>query len=46
MELNLAAINRLDFEGWNRADWNGEFAHLHTADVVVEVKGTETTHSL
>jgi hypothetical protein len=32
-------MDELDFKGWNRADWQGVFAHYHTDDVLVEVKG-------
>ena len=46
VEQNLAAMDRLDFEGWNKADWDGVFAHLHTDDVIVDVKGAETTRGL
>ena len=32
---NLSGMNELDFNGWNKADWNGVFAQHHTDDVVV-----------
>ena len=31
---NLQGIDELDFKGWNRADWQGVFAHYHTDDVL------------
>ena len=43
---NLKGMDELDFKGWNRADWQGVFAHLHTDDVLVEVKGQPPTHGL
>ena len=32
---NLKGMDDLDFDGWNKADWNGVFAHHHTNDVWV-----------
>jgi len=43
---NLQRMDELDFNGWNRADWQGAFARCHTDDVVVEVKGQPTTRGL
>ena len=43
---NLQGMEELDFKGWNRADWQGVFAHLHTDDVVVEVNGQPPTRGL
>jgi hypothetical protein len=43
---NLQGMDELDFNGWNRADWQGVFAHLHTDDVLVEVKGQPPTRGL
>ena len=43
---NLKSMDELDFKAWNRADWQGLFAHLHTDDVVVEVHGQPTTHGI
>ena len=43
---NLLGMDELDFRGWNNADWNGVFAHYHTDDVVVEMKGMATTHGI
>ena len=43
---NLQGMDELDFQGWNRADWPGVFAHYHTDDVLVEVKGQPPTHGL
>jgi hypothetical protein len=43
---NLQGMEELDFNGWNRADWQGVFAHLHTDDVVVEVNGQPPTRGL
>lgn len=46
VEANLAAMDELDFEGWNKADWDGVFARHHTDDVYVEVHGAEPTRGL
>ena len=43
---NLKGMDVLDFEGWNGADWHGIFAHHHTGDVYVDVKGFPTTRGL
>jgi hypothetical protein len=43
---NLNGMDELDFTGWNNADWDGVFGHHHTDDVLVEMKGTPTTHGL
>jgi hypothetical protein len=43
---NLQGMDELDFNGWNRADWQGVFAHYHTDDVFVEVKGQPPTRGL
>lgn len=43
---NLQGMDELDFNGWNRADWHGVFAHLHTDDVLVELKGQPPTHGI
>jgi hypothetical protein len=43
---NLNGMDNLDFVGWNKADWNGVFAHQHTPDVLVEVKGQERTNGI
>src|SRR3954451_17969126 len=43
---NLQGMDELDFNGWNRADWHGAFAHSHTDDVVVEVKGQRITRGI
>ena len=43
VKKNLKGMDDLDFVGWNTADWHGVFAHLHTDDVHVEMKGYETT---
>ena len=43
---NLQGMDELDFKGWNRADWQGVFPHLHTDDVLVEVKGQPPTHGI
>jgi hypothetical protein len=45
IKANLKAMDDLDFEGWNNADWQGVFAHQHTDDVYVEVKGQEPSAS-
>ena len=43
---NLQGMDELDFKGWNRADWQGVFAHYHTDDVLVEVNGQPPTRGL
>jgi hypothetical protein len=43
---HLKAMDDLDFEGWNNADWQGVFAHQHTDDVYVELKGQEPTRGI
>jgi hypothetical protein len=43
---NLERMERLDFEGWNKADWRGTFAHLHTEDVYVDFKGSAPTKGI
>jgi len=43
---NLEAMDDLDFVGWNNADWDGVFAHHHTDDVVVDMKGVGQTYRL
>ena len=43
---NLQGMDELDFEGWNRADWQGVFAHYHTDDVLVDIHGQSQTHGL
>lgn len=37
---------KLDLEGWNKAGWNGTFAHLHTDDVYVHMKGMAPTQGI
>jgi hypothetical protein len=43
---NLKGMDDLDFTGWNKADWNGVFAHHHTDDVLVDWKGQTPTHGI
>ena len=43
---NLEGMDELDFTGWNRADWQGVFAHYHTDDVLVDWKGQPPTHGV
>ena len=43
---NLQGMDDLDFTGWNRADWDGVFAHHHTDDVLVDWKGQPPTRGL
>ena len=43
---NLQGMDELDFKGWNNADWEGVFAHYHTYDVLVDVKGQPQTHGI
>jgi hypothetical protein len=43
---NLKRMDELDFEGWNKADWHGVFAHLHTDDVYVDFKGMAPTRGI
>lgn len=46
VERNLKGMDDLDFTGWNKADWNGVFAHHHTDDVLVDWKGQQPTHGV
>ncbi|WP_262105062.1 hypothetical protein [Arthrobacter sp. Marseille-P9274] len=39
VDRNLKGTDDLDVDGWNKADWNGVFAHHHTDDVLVDWKG-------
>ena len=43
---NLKRMDELDFKAWNRADWDGLFARLHSDDVRVEVHGQPTTQGI
>lgn len=43
---NLTGMDELDFNGWNKADWNGVFAQHHTDDVAVYGKGQPPTHGI
>jgi hypothetical protein len=43
VDRNLKGMDDLDFDGWNTADWNGVFAHHHTDDVFVDLKGQAPT---
>ncbi|MFD6062103.1 nuclear transport factor 2 family protein [Rhodococcus wratislaviensis] len=43
---NLQGMDNVDFIGWNNGDWHGTFSDYHTDDVVVEVKGMDTTQGL
>ncbi|MCG2620760.1 hypothetical protein LVY72_02405 [Arthrobacter sp. I2-34] len=43
---NLQGMDELDFEGWNKADWDGVFAHHHTDDVLVDWKGQVSTRGV
>ncbi len=43
---NLKGMDQLDFDGWNGADWQGTFAHLHTDDVLVDWKGQKPTRGI
>jgi hypothetical protein len=43
VERNLEGMDALDFDGWNKADWDGVFAYHHTSDVLVDWKGQEPT---
>ena len=43
---NLDGMDELDFRGWNAADWRGVFAHYHTDDVLVDLKGQPPTHGI
>ncbi len=46
VDRNLDRMHELDFNGWNTADWDGVFAHMHTEDVVVDMKGMPVTHGI
>src|SRR6185312_10621511 len=43
---NTKGMDDLDFDGWNKADWNGVFADHHTSDVLVDWKGQEPTRGV
>jgi hypothetical protein len=43
---NLERMDELDFTAWNSADWDGDFARLHSDDVVVHVHGQPPTHGI
>ena len=43
---NLDGMDTLDFQGWNNADWNGEFSDHHTEDVFVDFHGMPATTGL
>ena len=34
VERNTKGMDDLDFDGWNKGDWNGVFAAHHTSDVL------------
>jgi len=46
VKRNLKGMDDLDFVGWNNADWDGVFAHHHTDDVFVDMKGVGQTHGI
>jgi hypothetical protein len=46
VQNNLKGMDDLDFDGWNKADWNGVFAHHHTDDVHVDWKGAPPTDGI
>ena len=46
VDRNLKGMDDLDFDGWNKADWDGVFAHHHTDDVLVDWKGLEPTRGI
>jgi hypothetical protein len=46
VKANLKAMDDLDFDGWNNADWHGVFADQHADDVFVDFKGREPTRGL
>lgn len=43
VDKNIKGMDDLDFDGLNKADWSGMFAHHHTDDVLVDWKGQEPT---
>lgn len=43
---NLTGMDDLDFHGWNKADWHGEFARHHHRDVLVDWKGQPPTRGI
>ena len=43
---DLEHMDRLDFDGWDKADWEGTFSNYHTDDVFVQWKGQPDTHGL
>src|SRR5882757_4752325 len=44
--LNLTGMDELDFNGWNKAEWDGVFARHHTDDVLVFGKGQPPTRGI
>lgn len=46
VSANLRRMDEFDFVGWNNADWHGVFAHLHTDDVYVDMKGAPATRGI
>jgi hypothetical protein len=46
VDRNLKGMDDLDFDGCNKADWDGVFAHHHTDDVLVDWKGLEPTRGI
>lgn len=46
VEQNLKGMDDLDFDGWNKADWNGAFSHHHADDVTVDWQGQPSTHGI
>jgi hypothetical protein len=45
-QANLKGMDDLDFDGWNKADWDGVFTDHHTEDVLVDWKGQEPTRGV
>ena len=46
VERNLQGMDDLDFDGWNKGDWDGVFADHHTSDTMVDWSGQPTTHGV
>ena len=44
--MHLDHMSHLDFEGWDKADWDGAFSRFHTEDAFVQWKGQPDTHTL
>ncbi len=46
VKTHLDHMNHLDFEGWDKGDWEGAFSDFHTDDVFVQWRGMPDTRGL